>query len=161
MSDTQEPPDLSTLRRQAWDYFELHAGQRLTTFNFYIVISSVVSAAMMAGLQKDVRLRHLGFIPALLLVVLSLVFWRLDERNRTLIGVGESALKYFEHQSGLQGSGEAPHVANVFLREEFDTNLAKEKWFSMLRYWSYSKCFRAIFFFFGLVGAIGALFSLR
>lgn len=106
-------------------------------------------------------MRHLGFIPGVFLIVLSLVFWRLDERNRTLIGVGERALKYLEAQGGLKGEGEAPHVANVFLREDFDTNLAKHERFSSLRYWSYSKCFRAVFIFFAIVGAIGALFSLR
>lgn len=160
MTDLQDSSDLSTLRKHAWDYFQLHAAQRLTTFNFYIVISSVVSTAMVASFQKGLRMRHIGLIPGVFLVVLSLVFWRLDERNRTLIGVGERALKYFESQSSLQGEEIAPHVANVFLREEFETGLANRERFSWLRYWSYSKCFRAIFIFFSLIGAVGALSSL-
>jgi len=161
MTDAQEAVDLSCLRKQAWDYFQLHAAQRLTTFNFYIVMSSLVSTAMVASFQKDFRLRHLGLIPGAFLILLSLVFWQLDERNKVLIRVGERALKYFEHHSGLQDEATSPHIAKVFLREEFDTNLSKGGTLSSLRYWSYSKCFRAIFIFFGTIGAIGAFFSLR
>ena len=31
----------SYLRKQAWDYFNVHASQRLAIFNFYVVLSSL------------------------------------------------------------------------------------------------------------------------
>ena len=46
------------LRKQAWDYFVLHAGQRLTVFNFYIVISSVTATAYFSSFKIDSNLQH-------------------------------------------------------------------------------------------------------
>ena len=44
------------LRKQAWDYFQLQAGQRLTTFNFYIAISSLLTTGLATSFKADIGL---------------------------------------------------------------------------------------------------------
>jgi hypothetical protein len=148
------------LRKQAWDYFQMHSAQRLTTFNFYIVVSSVIATALFSSLQKDYRTPRLGVTLGSLLDVLSFVFWKLDVRNRDLIKRAESALRYFEATG--DASEEPPHMAQIFLREDYDTGRMREK--RSLLFWrnhySYSDCFNLVFVAFALAGTIGALVSL-
>ena len=80
------------LRQQAWDYFEMHGNQRLTTFNFYIVISSVVATALFTVLTSSAP--RIGWLLGGLLVFFSFIFWKLDSRNAELIKGAEAALKY-------------------------------------------------------------------
>jgi len=41
--------DETYLREQAWNYFVLHASQRMTIFNFYLVSSSLIASAYFAS----------------------------------------------------------------------------------------------------------------
>ena len=84
------------LRKQAWDYFQLHATQRLTTFNFYVGISSLLVGGLAATIKGDFEVPLLGGVVGVLLLVFSLVFWKLDQRNSDLIKGAERALMYFE-----------------------------------------------------------------
>lgn len=148
------------LRKQAWDYFQMHSAQRLTTFDFYIVASSVIATVLFSTFQKDYRTPRLGVTLGSLLDVLSFVFWKLDVRNRDLIKRAEAALRYFEATG--DASEEQPHIAQIFLREHHDTGRMREK--RSLLFWrnhySYSECFNLVFVAFGLAGTIGALVSL-
>jgi hypothetical protein len=157
----QAHPD-EYLRKQAWDYFQVHASQRLTTFNFYIVISSLITTALFATLQKDYRVPQVGAVPGLFLIFFSFVFWKLDERNRELVRIGEAALRSFESASEPKDDSQEPHVAKVFSREEHETNQKRlqARLAPWNRFFSYSACFRWIFWGFSLVGAIGALVAL-
>ena len=92
----------NNLHKQAWDYFQMHGTQRLTTFNFYIVISSFITAAMFSTFQKDYQAPYIGIILGLLVILLSLIFWKLDIRNSHLIKGAETALKFFESNSDIR-----------------------------------------------------------
>lgn len=150
------------LREQAWDYFQMQAGQRLTTFNFYIVISSLLSTGLAASFKPDICLPYLGIVFGLLLLLFSIIFWMLDNRNRDLIKGAEESLKYFESKSLLKDENGKPHIAKRFTREEFDTNEKKKhsSWCFWRNHYSYSTCFGAVFMVFGLVGLIGFIISL-
>jgi hypothetical protein len=87
---------------------------------------------------------------------LSFVFWRIDERNRVLIRTAEDALKYYEEQYALEDTREEPHPTQIFLREEYLSNMNRK---NTLIY-SYAECFSVIFVSFGLLGIIGALSAL-
>jgi hypothetical protein len=113
--------DSTDLRKQAWDYFQLHASQRLTTFNFYIVISSLLTTGLLGTFQKDYKTPFLGAGLGALLTFLSFVFWKLDERNKLLIKNAESALRHFESLVA-PAPGSEPHVTQLFLREEWVTD---------------------------------------
>lgn len=151
------------LRKQAWDFFQMQASQRLTTFNFYIAISSVLSTGLAASFRPDINIPHLSEVLGLLLVVFSFVFFKLDERNRDLIKGAEDTLKYFESKANIDmTASDIPHVARRFTREEYDTKAKKNQrsWRFWRNNYSYSECFRMVFLSFGGTGLIGTVYSL-
>jgi hypothetical protein len=148
-------------RKQAWDYFQMHSSQRLTTFNFYIVISSVVTTALFSTFQKDYNAPVIGIPLGLLLILFSYIFWKVDIRNRQLIKGAEAALKYFENTWALEDKDGEPHVAKIFHHEEFATRERKANR-SMLpwnSYYSYSNSFNRIFLGFAIIGLIGVVIA--
>lgn len=152
------------LRKQAWDYFQVHSAQRLTTFNFYLGLSTATTAAVFLTFQRDYRMPSVGIILSLLLVFFSFVFWKLDGRNRELIKLSEEALKFFEEKSNLPDEDGQPHKAKLFSREARiteDREKAGEAY--RLRFWkrrfSYATCFRAVIWIFALTGLSGFVLS--
>ena len=150
------------LRKQAWDFFQMQAGQRLTTFNFYIAIASLLLTGLGAGFKADINITILGVLLGLFLVFFSFIFWKLDQRNRTLIQGAERTLKYFEESSGLTDTDGQPHVAKRFTREESETKAARvgRSWRVWKNEYSYYECFEAVFAAFAAVGFAGAIFSI-
>lgn len=159
MSDSAIAYD--SLRKQAWDYFQMHANQRLTTFNFYIVISSVITTGLFTTFQKDYKVTYIGVLLGLLLCFFSYIFWKVDLRNKQLIKGAEDALKFFESTTGLQDKDGEPHVAKLFQHEEYITNQRKQLRSILLwkKYYSYSHSFNRVFLTFALIGLIGATLS--
>ena len=158
MSSADDP-----LRQQAWAYFALHAQQRLTTLNFYLLLASALTAATVASLQNNFRFPLLRVPAGLMLALLSFVFWRLDLRNRWLIKHAEAALTAFElgHQPD-NGNRELP-PEYLFANEQRDAKRRHERkrWWSRLWPHSYSEAFEMLFLSFfitGVASAISALF---
>jgi hypothetical protein len=155
--------DEEFLRKQAWDYFALHSSQRLTTFNFYLVISSVVMAGLISTFQKDFIFHKAGIFLGLLLSFFSFIFWVLDRRNGQLIKNAEAALRFFEERDGPANADDGEtHVAKIFSRDEYAVSRGRRN--KSILFWknhySYSDCFTLVFFSFGLVGLIGAIVTL-
>ncbi len=155
-------PAQDILRKQAWDYFELDAGQRLTTFNFYIVISAVTATALFATFQKDYRIPRVGILLGFLLALFSFVFWKLDSRNKDLIKRAEAALRFFESTSPPGDAEDGPHITKVSSREKYDTDQKKKGGgvLGLKRPLSYSDCFNIVLLAFGLLGVGGAFLPL-
>lgn len=152
------------LRKQAWDYFQVHSAQRLTTFNFYLGLSAATTAAVFITFQRDYRVPSVGIILSLLLVFFSFVFWKLDGRNRELIKLSEEALRFFEEKSDLPDEGSQPHKAKLFSREALITGDRKKTQRAYgLQFWkknySYATCFKAVIWLFGLTGLSGFVLS--
>jgi len=150
-------------RKYAWDYFTLHATQRLTTFNFYLVLAALLITGAFTAFKIDFLHPIVGAGLGLVLAFLSFVFHKLDERNRELVGIGEQALMFLEKEisSGL-GSDQEPHVLQLFLKEKFQTdNLKKQRFCHILKkHLSYSDCFRCVFIMFGGSGLVIAAYAL-
>lgn len=148
----------SFLRKQAWDYFNTHASQRMTSFNFYVVLSSLTMTSFFASFKDDSNLQSARPVLAGLLCLFAFIFWKLDERNKLLIKNAERALKFFEEADPIDD------VAKVFTQEEKDTKTKKLSGWKSLLFWrwhlSYSKCFNFIFLLFFLVGMAGIVSSL-
>lgn len=89
---TESKINMETIHKQAWDYFQLHSTQRLTTFNFYLVIASVLTAGLVSTFQKDFIFPIAGMALGGLLSFFSFIFWVLDRRNSQLIKNAEAAL---------------------------------------------------------------------
>ena len=150
------------LRDYAWSYFALHAEQRLKTFHFYLIVATLIAGGVVALAKDASRCGGAAAIMALLLPFLSLVFWKLDERNKQLIRHGEEALKLIEKESGLEDNGEQPHRLKLFLHEEYVTAQRPRlpHWPPWSAHFSYSTCFRAVFLVFGICGFVSGVILL-
>jgi hypothetical protein len=82
-------------REHAWNWFALHAGQRMQTFNFFLVATAFLVAGYAALLEKY---HWAAFGVAVLGSWLALWFYRLDTRTRQLVKAGERALAILEAQ---------------------------------------------------------------
>ncbi|HBP5007864.1 TPA: hypothetical protein ACP31A_003218 [Pseudomonas aeruginosa] len=126
----------------AWRYFELHAQQRMTVFNFYLAISGIVSAGIGACLQGGAKMTILASILGGFLSLVSFLFWKLDQRVSEMIKRAESALRVVENDYALP-------VAALFNR---DSKASSAK--GLFSVWTYGRCFRVAFLTVGIVGII-------
>jgi hypothetical protein len=58
--------DQATIKEQrdyAWNYFQIHASQRMSSFNFFVVIAALLSSAMAGTFTKDCMHHWLGRQP--------------------------------------------------------------------------------------------------
>jgi len=131
------------LREQAWNFFQMQAGQRLMTFNYYVLISSLLCTGLASSLKDDPNSSYLGASFGLLLILFSFVFWKLDRRNSDLIKGAEEALKFFEESSILNDTEGMPHVANDSCGRNLLLREKKQMW--TWKFWkcsfSYTECF--------------------
>lgn len=154
------PEELKNGQEYAWKYFNIHAEQRLKTFNFFVMLSSLISGATLT-IAKDstnfIYAAPMGY----LLTFLSFIFWKLDLRNKELIKHGENALKRIESHVIQNKYSEVE--LSLFLNEEKETQkkINNSKFLSPSNHFSYSKCFNWVFFIFGIGGFImGSAFLL-
>ena len=135
----------------AWRYFELHAHQRMSVFNFFVALSGAVSAGLAAIVQGSAQVSFLGIVLGILLIMVSFVFWKPDQRTSFLIKHAEAALSVLERAL-------PDERARLFLYEPFKTDAAASgNWWS--RYWTYGESFRIVFLSIGLIGFGGSLLS--
>lgn len=144
--------DLSRHIEHVWRYFELHANQRITTFNYFLILSGAVAAGLASTLQGSQRFSSLGVVLGLILAMTSFVFWKLDQRVSFLIKHAESALREVEQSFDAD-------VFQLFDMDprESDARATTVSWWS--RMWTYGKAFRIIFAMMGLLGVAGSAFS--
>jgi hypothetical protein len=106
----------------AWNWFALHAGQRLQLVNFWLV-----AVAFLASAFVQARASHLfaiAFGVSVTGMVSSLAFMRLDIRTRQLVQVAENALRYFETglvTAGLDEVTELVKASHQARRSRFDS----------------------------------------
>jgi len=88
------PPDPVEIAKQArehaWNWFALHATQRMQAFNFFVVATAFLIAAYASLLDKEP-----AAAAVLAIVGAWLAFWfnRLEARSRQLVEAGEDALR--------------------------------------------------------------------
>jgi hypothetical protein len=88
-----------TALEYGFKWFEFHAQQRTTTFNFYLIIYSGLATAVSFLLKEKFQLGSI--VMSLLMIGVSVLFWQLDVRNRQLIDIGESILSDGWRKNGL------------------------------------------------------------
>jgi hypothetical protein len=158
------PENRNQMREYAWKYFSLHSDQRLKTFNFYLLLVAVVVGGLLAFL-KDAKDPALAAPAGFLLTFLSLIFWKLDRRNRELILHSEAMLKQIEADIP---DADVPAECRLFTNEERQTSQIGQNWrvgwnpVTWFRgHYTYSDCFRAMFWTIGILGmfiAAGSFF---
>jgi predicted PurR-regulated permease PerM len=152
----------------SWDYFQLHANQRMNCFNFFIVFSSLLSTGLLTTFQKDFKVHYIGIALGILQMFLSFIFWQIDVRNKNLIKNGENVIKNIE-TNYLQTH---PEKLCVFLTEETETNKStkkdevdpnestKNKKPLFQKSMSIRRAFNFIFLIFFIFGLLGASLSI-
>ena len=82
-------------RDYAWKWFQYHASQRQTVFQFFLAVIGAVLAAYLAVLHSGANAGFARFF-GLLIMVLGFLFWRLDCRGGRLVKIAEQYLKVDE-----------------------------------------------------------------
>ena len=126
-----------------WRYFELHAQQRMTVFNFFIAITSLLAAGIGYTLQQGDKYVMLTFLMGIFLSFISYIFWKLDQRVSLLIKNAEVALR--EIETLLRNSN-----ARIITKDN-DNNALNT---GLRSVWTYGKCFRMSFTIVGVTGII-------
>jgi hypothetical protein len=83
----------------AWAWFNYHASQRLTAFNFFLVLIGLLLVTYAQAVHNDWV--AVGTAVAALGALVSVGFWALDVRNQELITCGVKALRELEDEAGL------------------------------------------------------------
>jgi hypothetical protein len=98
-------------REHAWNWFALHATQRMQALNFFFVATAFLLAAYGSLLEKHPSAAAIiGAVGAWL----TFCFNRLDVRNRQLVEAGEKALKVSqEHLADLSQNQHLKILAGV------------------------------------------------
>jgi hypothetical protein len=134
-------------RDYAWGYFKLHADQRLQSFNFFLIVAGLLAGGITSLLKEGGSTWWVAALLGLTLAVLSLVFWRLEERTKHLVKNAEEALKYLDSQEGFPDEQEISHVLRLF---DHDDYVVRERRWHL----SYSKCLTIVFFVFAILGVV-------
>jgi hypothetical protein len=150
--------DDSFLRKQAWDYFTVHASQRISIFNFYIVLSSLITTTYFASFKSDTNWQVVRACLGGLLCLFSFIFWKLDQRTKIFVKTAERALRQFENMEEKY-----PPSVKVFTQEEIETGSRSLKGWHRLLFWrihlSYSDSFNSVFIIFFALGLLGLCLS--
>jgi hypothetical protein len=126
----------------AWRYFELHANQRISLIRYYIIFYSLyLSGCGYLFVQHDWIINHSTIIKPLsfVFIIITVIFYILDNRNRTLIHIAEKSLRELEKEMGYQN----PY--NIFTVENEPSSQGKTV--------GHTDCFRALF----ILGTITAM----
>jgi hypothetical protein len=129
-------------------YFELHASQRMSTFNFFVVLSALLISGLIKTFEKDFSYPQMGYSVSFALMLVSVVFWKLDQRVRFLIKHAEEALSDLEKGSAYPALFKEEAVKT----SEKSMGVWKGILFHHLRY---SHCFELIYLMFFVAGVIG------
>ncbi|WP_201540362.1 hypothetical protein [Psychrobacter sp. 1044] len=128
----------------AWKYFELHSSQRTILFNYFLFIIAGLGAGIGATLQASNDLLYIGTFLSIFVVLVSIVFWKLDQRTSFLVKQSESILKKLESNSDS--------TIGIFINE--NANLIREN--NNRNYFSKILTYGAVFrFTFGVTSSVG------
>lgn len=147
-------------REYAWKYFQLHAGQRMSLFNFFVLISAILTAGLASALKTNGDIQFVKIALSVGLLFVSFSFWKLDQRVRFLVKHAECIIKKIETES--VNKGENSEELSIFTQEEVKTkHLSNDrKWYCpFCCHLSYSKCFGIIYSLFAALGIIGIVLA--
>jgi hypothetical protein len=90
--DENETPQTAG-RNYAWRWFSYHAAQRQLVFRFFLIVAGVIAGGYVTLLREEGGRSGLAPWFGLLLLVLAILFWRLDVRSRQLVNFAEEYLR--------------------------------------------------------------------
>ena len=149
---------LKEQRDYAWSYFQLHANQRISSFNFFVVLAALLTTGLAGTLKSEFKHDYVGVFLGLSLIVISFVFWKMDQRVRYLIKHAEKALKTIEEQ-WVRNEDSIGAELTLFGTEEEDSDRIRDagSWNPWQRHLSYAECFGAVYVVFAFLGLVGGV----
>lgn len=127
----------------AWRYFALHAGQRMSMFNYFLILFGLVSAGVAGCIRANGLLLLVGAGLGIVLLAVAYVFWKLDQRTAFLVKHAEGVLCNLEKEyvSKMEGlfQAEPDHTRDA----QIAANI-----------WTYGASFRFVFSVAGVVGFV-------
>lgn len=141
----------------AWKYFQQHAQQRISYFNFFVIFSTILTTGLVTTFQKSFEMPYLGCAIGLIQVFLSIMFWKIDQRNKFLTKHAEEVIKSYEL------SIDDISLNKLFASEEIKTNeqvLSDKSKFFLRRQITHGKSYKYIYLFFLLWGIAGIIISI-
>jgi hypothetical protein len=152
-----EPKDILDI---SWKYFQQHAQQRISYFNFFLVFAIFMTTCLLTTFQEKFAFHFVGIGIGVMQAFVSIMFLKIDNRNKFLTGLGENAIK--ELEKNYQINGLNSDSIKIFQSEERASNelkkARKDKVF-VYRQLSHGKAFKHIYWFFIFIGISGALLS--
>lgn len=136
----------------AFKYFDLHAKQRMTVFQFFLGLSGVAIGVIAASLGGQKSFPLVGLFLSVFLICLCYTFWQLDVRTSFLIKHSEKAITLYEKNLF---DPSARLVGNEKL--DYQRHKRENGFFAGL---TYSKALRSIFLLVGALALAGAIMSL-
>lgn len=130
-------------RSYAWNYFQIHATQRMTTFNFFVILAGLLTAGLAKTLTAEGDMHIISLLLGVGLIVISFAFWRLDNRVRGLIHLAESKLIDIEKKLQEEDIG---WTAVIFMEEHAERINNKG---------TYTSCYFIIYLTFAVLGCFG------
>lgn len=142
-------------RAYAWNYFALHAGQRMSGFHFFLVVAGLILGAMSAVEKLGIEGNVTAILP-LSVTFLAFVFWRMDRRTRMLVKNAESALKMLENEfRSAFAKSEGGRVIELMERDDEAVRALRRKpAVDLFIPVTYSDCFNLTFVVLGGLGLI-------
>lgn len=142
-------PSTKDMLEHAWRYFSLHASQRISLFNFFLIAEGTMTAGLAACIQGPPFLNLLGTSLGALMTLAAFAFWRLDQRTTFLVKHAEDSLAELENA--------LPIVAARVISQEPARTAARG---GVGQVWTYSEIFRVVFVVAALVGISGGALCL-
>lgn len=140
----------------SWNYFSLHANQRMQLLHFYILLETLFVTGLLALFQVNEKLTIFRLVLSVAIIFFSCIFFALDKRSKQMIEYSEDAIKNIEQKYVLLYSKEIM----VFTMEHEKTSCARRwSWFAR-EILSYSKLLRFIYIFFTAIGLMSIVIEI-
>lgn len=139
-----------------WNYFSLHANQRMQLLHFYILLETFVITGFLTFFQLSGDFKAIRVLLSGSIIFFSLVFKGLDVRAKEMIKYSENAIRYIEKKYILKYNGD---IMIFCIEEEETAHARRENWLTR-NFLSYSKLFNCIYFFFTAIGFVCIVISL-
>lgn len=136
-----------------WKYFDRHADQRISYFNFFVVFSTILTSGAITVLQGSVDLRYTAIPIGIVQIFVGYMFLKIDQRNKFLTNHAENAIKDFEQKNGNTGD----QYTFLFNREDeltIDHRASDKKKFFPLRLISHGQAYKIIYVSFMIWGCL-------
>jgi hypothetical protein len=147
-----EDDEQQQMRSHAWQYFNVHAAQRMSMLNLFMLLTALIAAGLGACVQGQGTLQLLGGILGVFLALTAFLFWKLDARPAFLVKHAEEAMARLEARFPLP-------EARLFTLEEAktDANAARA---TVVRIWTYGRSLRLLFLVTGVAGFSAGILSI-